>query len=1095
MDQNEAQLFEEILINILSPNNFLRGEAEEKYKSLLENNSELCLFSLIDRLENSNQQKVKDLSMILLRQSVIHNFLDGEKLFNLIPKESQELIKKKLLENIMIQTTKSTQKKVCDVIAAIGANQTKEDRWPELIPYLMKIFQDSQDSVKENIFYIIEQLSICSGPIVDKYDVDFFPLFEEFMKSQYSVGIRVANFKAISSFIILIPKSARIKYQNLIPSMFELLQECINLGDFDICEQIIQELIDSAELIPKFFLPHISTVVDYVISITTLNDIDESIRRLALEFLITITQKGKPMIKGIPNFLERIIPITLEIMTDIEDDDNWQNSFKNETEVSNIDVGESFLDRLSLSLGGEKVVPIAFPHISTLLDSNDWKHNYAGLYAISSIGEGSKETIREHLESVINKIIPFFQHENPRIRFVASTTIAQMSIDFEPYIQNDYHDLIIPAIFQVLQDSDFPVLQARGATTLINFSTNCPTDILEPYAEDLLKKLVELLQIDQIIVQQEVVTAIASIANSCTNIFTIYYDELMKYLKSILINATDEKYLVLRGKTFECVSFIALAVGKEIFIKDAFEILNLMVETEKNISKEDPQLDYFVHSYTNISQVLKQSFAPYLENILPKILEQAGQAIDQYFLDEIDEDDDIDFDDFTVVVSVDKQFGIKTSILEEKASAISLLYNFASEVEEEYFPFVETTYQTVSPMLDFTVDSNIRTLSTVCITELAKCVIAAFEAKSPNADRQYVNNFVALVCDRFCEILKKENQTIVIAEIIDGIGQIFQTAKGIVDSARITQVFEILPFVLEASYKRQLNIEQETQNEDSEDDDYEDDDVETQMKKKETIEKEINLNILDIITQSFLFHKDTFLGFFDAKIYEYYRGLSESQNNFHIHLSICVFVDIVETGDLNAFANYWQHFGPIVLNSISSEDPQLRQSSVYSAGACAKFGADLFAPSAPQFLQALADVIQAQDSREEPFATATDNAIGAFGKICFFQPQNIPLQNSLNLWLSFLPVQNDPDESVATYSLLCDFIEQKSSLVFGRNNKNVPHVLAIIAQVIDTDLVDKVVAQRMTKIVTSIKSTFGQKFNTFLRMIKPRKLANRLTKF
>jgi len=54
----------------------------------------------------------------------------------------------------------------------------------------------------------------------------------------------------------------------------------------------------------------------------------------------------------------------------------------------------------------------------------------------------------------------------------------------------------------------------------------------------------------------------------------------MPYLINILHNANNKEYRLLRGKTMECASLIALAVGKEIFSKNAIEFINILSQTQ-----------------------------------------------------------------------------------------------------------------------------------------------------------------------------------------------------------------------------------------------------------------------------------------------------------------------------------------------------------------------------------------------------------------------------------------------------------------------------------------------------------------------------------
>ena len=54
--------------------------------------------------------------------------------------------------------------------------------------------------------------------------------------------------------------------------------------------------------------------------------------------------------------------------------------------------------------------------------------------------------------------------------------------------------------------------------------------------------------------------------------FQVYYDAVMPYLKTILVNATDKSNRMLRAKSLECISLVGMAVGKEKFGQDAKQV-------------------------------------------------------------------------------------------------------------------------------------------------------------------------------------------------------------------------------------------------------------------------------------------------------------------------------------------------------------------------------------------------------------------------------------------------------------------------------------------------------------------------------------------
>lgn len=65
------------------------------------------------------------------------------------------------------------------------------------------------------------------------------------------------------------------------------------------------------------------------------------------------------------------------------------------------------------------------------------------------------------------------------------------------------------------------------------------------------------------LVLEQVVTSIASVADTAEEKFVPYYDQFMPSLKDIVEKAVQKELRLLRGKTIECISLIGLAVGKE----------------------------------------------------------------------------------------------------------------------------------------------------------------------------------------------------------------------------------------------------------------------------------------------------------------------------------------------------------------------------------------------------------------------------------------------------------------------------------------------------------------------------------------------------
>mgnify|MGYP001278143542 CR=1 FL=1 len=82
--------------------------------------------------------------------------------------------------------------------------------------------------------------------------------------------------------------------------------------------------------------------------------------------------------------------------------------------------------------------------------------------------------------------------------------------------------------------------------------------------------------------QEQAVTAVASVADVAEQDFVPFYDAFIPGLKELLRNSGGKEYRMLRGKAMECISLIGVAVGKDKFGPDAlrFGLARLATDTQ-----------------------------------------------------------------------------------------------------------------------------------------------------------------------------------------------------------------------------------------------------------------------------------------------------------------------------------------------------------------------------------------------------------------------------------------------------------------------------------------------------------------------------------
>jgi hypothetical protein len=71
----------------------------------------------------------------------------------------------------------------------------------------------------------------------------------------------------------------------------------------------------------------------------------------------------------------------------------------------------------------------------------------------------------------------------------------------------------------------------------------------------------------------------------------------------------------------ECISLIGIAVGRDVFINDAKEIMDQFHATQSAaLDPDDPQVSYLLEAWGRVAKALKQDFIPYLAQIFKSTL-------------------------------------------------------------------------------------------------------------------------------------------------------------------------------------------------------------------------------------------------------------------------------------------------------------------------------------------------------------------------------------------------------------------------------------------------------------------------------------------
>lgn len=621
---------------------------------------------------------------------------------------------------------------------------------------------------------------------------------------------------------------------------------------------------------------------------------EDSWRHLVLEVMVSLSENAPAMVrKHAEKYIVALLPLILQMMTDIDDNDNWSNADvvnEDDTGDNNV-IAESSLDRLACGLGGKMVLPHVMNALPIMLAHSDWKQRYAALMAISSIGEGCHRKMEAILEQIVNGVLNFLNDPHPRVRYAACNAIGQMSTDFAPSFEKKFHASVVPGLLSLLRDIGNPRVQAHAGAALVNFSEDCPKNILIRYLDDIMSELEkilnskfkELVEKGNKLVLEQVVTTIASVADTCEKEFVAYYDRLMPCLKFIIQNANSDDLRMLRGKTIECVSLIGLAVGREKFITDAGEIMDMLLKTHVNgeMPDDDPQTTYLITAWARMCKLLGKQFEQYLPLVMGPVMRTAAMKPEVAMLDN-DEVEGIETDvDWSLINLGEQQnFAIRTAGMEDKASACEMLVCYARELKEGFADYAEEVVRLMVPMLKFYFQDNVRTAAAESLPYLLDC--------GKIKGSQYLEDMWMYICPELLKVIVMEPEADVQAEMLNSLAKCIETlGANCLNEDSMKDVLDIINKYMTEHFER-ADKRLQARNEE----DY-DDAVEEELAEQDDTDVYILSKIVDIVHALFLTNKVQFLPYFDQIAAHFVKLIDPIRPASDRQWGICAFADII----------------------------------------------------------------------------------------------------------------------------------------------------------------------------------------------------------
>ncbi|KAH9728478.1 TOG domain-containing protein [Citrus sinensis] len=1067
--------FETLISNLMSSSNEHRSHAEVLLSHLRQSHPDAFALNLSRMLSSSSLPECRAMSAILLRKHLTRDDSTSF-IFTRLAPSTQANLKSVLLVQLQNETNKSIIKKICDAVSELAASVLPDGDWPELIPFIFQCLVTFNDKIQESALLILSRMSQFVSEVLIAHGDTLHEVFSKFLGSN-NFDLRIAALEATVNFIMncLPSLGEKERFLDLLPLMMRTLTEALNKGNESSAQEALELLIELAATEPRFLRKQLVDVVGSMLQVAEAEGLEEGTRHLAIEFVVSLAEareRAPGMMRKLPQFIRRLFLVLMNMLLDLEDDPMWHSAETEDEdagETSDYGFGQECLDRLAISLGGNTILPVASAVFPGFLAAPDWQKHHAVLIALAQIAEGCSKVMIKNLDQVVSMVLNSFQDPHPRVRWAAINAIGQLSTDLGPELQTQFHHRLLPALVGAMDDFQNPRVQAHAASAVLNFSENCTPDILTPYLDGIVSKLLVLLQNGKQMVQEGALTALASVADSSQGQFQKYYDAVMPYLKAILVNANDKSNRMLRAKSMECLSLVGMAVGKDKFRDDAKQVMEVLMSLQgSQMEADDPTTSYMLQAWARLCKCLGQEFIPYMSVVMPPLL-QSAQLKPDVIITSADSDVDIDDEDESIqtITLGDKRIGIKTSVLEEKATACNMLCCYADELKEGFFPWIDQVAPTLVPLLKFYFHEEVRKAAVSAMPELLRSAKLAVEkGQSQGRNESYVKQLTDYIIPALVEALHKEPEIDICASMLDALNESIQICGLLLDESQVRCIVDEIKQVMIASASRKQERADRAK---AEDFDVEEGEL---VKEENELEEEIFDRVGDCLGTLTKTFRASFLTFFD-ELSSYLTPMwGKDKTAEERRIAICIFDDVMEHCR-EAALKYYDTYLPFLLEACNDEHPDVRQAAVYGIGVCAEFGGSVFKPLVGEALSRLDFVIRHPNALHSDNVMAYDNAVSALGKICQFHRDSIDAAQVVPAWLSCLPLKGDLIEAKVVHAQLCSMVERSDGEILGPNHQYLPKIVTIFAEVLcgGRDLVTEQTASRMINLLRQLQQS------------------------
>mmetsp|Transcript_32109 Transcript_32109/g.90183 ORF Transcript_32109/g.90183 Transcript_32109/m.90183 type:complete len:1118 (-) Transcript_32109:115-3468(-) len=1059
----------QLLTALSSGQNQERQQAEKMFQTAKAGNPDSLILGLMAIIsDESVDEALRRQAAVLLRQLVTKGSDKDFAFAKLQPNVKQE-IAAELLRRFESMTNQKMQQKVGDIISKLAESVCDQDDqrgwlapgqcgWPTLLQAIFRLADCTQNTntvLCEASIRLLKDVVDAFKTEISAAQAQLGGVVQNSLQHQ-DVKIRCAGFVLVCELVGILDKKVWAPLTVTGPVLTQVLVQLCQANLQEEVQECLQQYLEIASVEPDFFKHQLLQSMEPAKTLATLvktkTGLEEGIRNMAMEWLtVYCEKKPKWLAKSLPAFAGLALECCMDLMLEVEDGPDalkeWAERMDDEEGEEDQDElyhnGEEAIDRIVEAIGMEAVGTALFQLVGHFSSQDKWQAKLAALTAVKQTVEYVED--HSHVGEMAKLLLAHMDHPHPRVRCTAAHAMGQLANDQAPHFQDAWHSTVMPKLLQLFDDSVDRVA-SMSMSAFVSFGEELDNALMAEYAPTFMGKLVSRLQSSKHrMVLEESITSIAVIAGVIGKDFSLYYDVIMPLLKQLVLNAKGEKESRLRGKAFECLSLLGLAVGKEKFLPDAKDAIGLMLRTD--LGTDELLREYIKEASERICKCLKNDFAQFLPHLMPSVFKSLKLEGEEAGAGNVATRADDDDNEYVEITGADgKLVKVRTSKFEELVSAVQLIITYCDEMGGSFFDWIQSTAQALLPLMASTDEAMLlcdeaRSAAYIAWSKLIKC--ARTGALERNQPPTLANELLRTFLQRVVVTVQSETDPDTLKDVGNGLSECLKNAEpGSLGGQEVGQLAEQLFKLIDESFIREA-AEQKSALEDKasapaelQADEDEEDDEESENQCRQCMEEALG-GLMQVAPEYFA----TSVLPECAKRLQAWLG-SKQHRILAFFLGCDLILHLKELSQ-----PVWQVLIPAVLQGLGDEDADVRTPCAYALGLAAPLPS--FAQAAPDAFRKLGALLggPVPKKRDDSGKIAMDNCVSAMLLLARHQhaacPQDVP---AWQLVVNKLPIRDDEDEAKKVHKALVELLTEQNAGLIGPNNAHLGKVLSALAE-------------------------------------------------